>query len=90
MPEISERTRKHTCHAEGCAKRVPPRFLMCAPHWYMVPNELQAEVYRHYRPGQEIDKQPSPEYLQAARAVIEAVATAAPIRHSSFVIRNSP
>lgn len=58
----------HTCHADGCTQEVLPKLLMCANHWRMVPRELQREVLRYYRPGQEKDKQPSPEYLVAARA----------------------
>jgi hypothetical protein len=66
----------HTCHAEGCLKEIPPRLLMCGHHWAMVPRPLRNEVWATYRPGQEIDKRPSPEYLQAADAAIQAVATA--------------
>lgn len=68
-------TPKHSCHARGCSKSVPPRMLMCGFHWRIVPAKLQADVWRTYRRGQEIDKSPSREYLDAARAAIEAVAT---------------
>lgn len=43
----------HHCHAEGCIVVVPPRLLMCARHWAMVPVDLQQAVYQTYRPGQE-------------------------------------
>lgn len=69
-------TPKHTCHAEGCTRVVPPRLLMCPRHWAMVPPALQAGVWRHYRTGQEIDKRPTREYLDAAHAAIAAVAVA--------------
>lgn len=70
-------TPKHTCHAEGCTRAVPPRLLMCARHWGMVPPALQGEVWRHYRPGQESDGKPiTREYADAARAAIRAVAVA--------------
>jgi hypothetical protein len=49
---------------------------MCGRHWRRVPRELQRAVWRHYKPGQEKTKQPSPEYLAAANAAIEAVAIA--------------
>jgi hypothetical protein len=48
--------------------------LMCSRHWRGVPSELQQAVWRHYRRGQEIDKRPTPEYLAAAKAAIDAVA----------------
>ena len=65
---------EHTCHARGCTKPVPPRMLMCYPHWRMVPKALQRAVWATYRPGQERTKDPSPEYLDAAGAAIDAVA----------------
>lgn len=68
---------EHVCHARDCTEPVPPRMLMCAKHWRMVPANLQAEVWRTYRAGQEIDKRPTREYLDAAQAAIEAVATKA-------------
>jgi len=40
----------------------------------MVPKPLQEEVWKHYRRGQEVDKDPSREYLVAARNAINAVA----------------
>lgn len=65
---------EHTCHATGCEKRVPPRMLMCGKHWRMVPKPQQDAVWATYRPGQERTKDPSREYLIAARAAINAVA----------------
>lgn len=53
---------------------VPPEMLMCRAHWWMVPTGLRAEVWRTYRAGQEITKDPSAEYLRAMRDAIEAVA----------------
>lgn len=64
----------HLCHAENCQAPVPPKMLMCRKHWWMVPAPLRREVWRCYRPGQEIDKRPSAEYLDVMRAAIEAVA----------------
>lgn len=65
----------HRCHAEACPVAVPPSMLMCRRHWRMVPKALQAEVWAHYVPGQEIRKDPTDTYLAAAQAAIEAVAT---------------
>jgi hypothetical protein len=64
---------EHTCHAMGCDRPVEPKYLMCPKHWAMVPANLQTQVQQLYRPGQEVDKQPSPGYLNAARAAIAAV-----------------
>jgi hypothetical protein len=64
----------HRCHADGCNTEVPPRLLFCGKHWRMTPPHLRRAVWAHYREGQEIDKCPSYEYLEAMRAAIEAVA----------------
>lgn len=64
----------HHCHAIGCETEVPPAMSMCKRHWFMVPKPLRKEVWRTYRKGQEITKDPSPEYLAAAKAAIRAVA----------------
>lgn len=50
--------------------------LMCRAHWWRVPRDIQNEVWRCYRKGQEIRKDPSPEYLAAMAAAIDAVAAA--------------
>ena len=63
----------HQCHAEGCDVEVPPRLLMCARHWRMVPRSVQRLVWRTYRPGQEIDKRPGSAYLAAQKEAINAV-----------------
>lgn len=66
---------EHKCHAKGCDVAVPPKRLFCLKHWRMTPRHLQLEVWRHYRPGQEIDKNPSPVYLDVMKRAIEAVST---------------
>lgn len=66
----------HRCHAIGCTKEVPPRTHMCKPHWDLVPRRTQRELWTHYRPGQERDKQPSAAYLRAAGACVRAVGEA--------------
>lgn len=66
--------RVHLCHAIGCETPVRPALLMCRRHWFMVPARLRAEVLATYRRGQCDDKNPSLDYLVAARAAINAVA----------------
>lgn len=63
----------HTCHAEGCDKKIPPALLMCKPHWALVPKVLQTRIWRHFRPGQENDKRPTREYVEALHACVVAV-----------------
>lgn len=63
----------HVCHATGCDTQVPPRMLMCRKHWFMVPREIQAQVWAKYVLGQEIRKDPTPEYLEAMIEAIRAV-----------------
>jgi len=66
----------HTCHAEGCAAHVKAAFFMCRRHWFMVPAELRNQIWLLYRPGQENDKRPSREYVEAMKQAIDAVARA--------------
>lgn len=64
----------HHCHADGCDTAVPPRMLMCKPHWRMVPSSLKDAVWAEYTPGQERRKDPTRDYLTAAQAAVDAVA----------------
>lgn len=47
---------------------------MCKRHWYMVPKHLRDAIWANYRPGQEVTKDPSSEYLEVAMQAIRAVA----------------
>jgi hypothetical protein len=40
----------------------------------MLPREMRAQIWAHYRPGQEVRKDPTPEYLEAANRAIAFVA----------------
>jgi hypothetical protein len=62
----------HDCVVPGCPVRLHARYLMCRPHWRMVPRGLQAGVYRHYRRGQTA-RTASDDYLAAAQAAVAAV-----------------
>ena len=70
---MSETAEPHHCHAIGCRTPIEPWRLMCRQHWAKVPPTLQTAVWASYRPGQEEDKRPSAEYLEAARLAIAAV-----------------
>ena len=55
----------HTCHWPKCKSSVLPKFWGCRRHWFMLPKEIRDGIWRHYRPGQEIDKRISAEYIYA-------------------------
>jgi len=69
-----DKTRGHRCHADGCNTDVPPAMFMCKRHWSMVPLRLRNMIWGLYEPGQEITKDASGLYIEAAREAIAAVA----------------
>ena len=58
-----------TCHWPGCERQIPPHYWACTEHWAALLKRLREHVARAYRPRQEIDKQPSREYIQTAQEV---------------------
>lgn len=64
----SSRPAKHFCHWPGCSAGVPARLWGCTRHWNRLPAPIRKAISRAYRPGQEITKTPSAEYVEAARA----------------------
>lgn len=62
-------TRPHACHWPGCPKQVNPAMWGCPDHWFSLPKVLRARIWEAYRPGQEVDMNPSQEYLDAANDV---------------------
>lgn len=64
----SKQTREHHCHWPGCQENVPPARWGCRKHWYMLPKTIRDRIWEAYRPGQEVDMQPSTDYLVIARA----------------------
>lgn len=60
---------KHHCHYPGCDKAVSPAMWGCKKHWFKLPMHLRNLIWRTYRPGQEISKNPSTEYIDAAKQV---------------------
>lgn len=59
----------HTCHWRGCRTPVPPKMWGCKAHWFTLPKLLRDRVWATYVPGQEIRKDPSPEYLDVVTQV---------------------
>lgn len=39
----------------------------CKPHWFALPKKIRDAVWREYRPGQELTKDPSLRYLAVQR-----------------------
>lgn len=59
----------HTCHWPGCEVEVPPSMWGCKEHWMRLPKFLRGQIWRTYRIGQEVRRDPSPEYIEAAAKV---------------------
>lgn len=68
----------HTCHWPGCGKLVPPAMWGCRDHWMALPYAIRHEIWRTYRPGQEVSKTPSEAYIAAARAAQDWIRDHAP------------
>lgn len=64
----------HQCHAHGCEAKVPERDLMCPRHWYELPKEVRAAIWREHRPGQEATKTPTLRYLAVQRFAVGLLA----------------
>jgi hypothetical protein len=64
----------HLCHAVDCEIPVPPRMLMCRTHWGALPAPAKRIIWHYYRPGQEVRKDPSREYMLAHRIAVLLVA----------------
>lgn len=62
-------TRRHACHWPGCERQVPPAMWGCREHWFKLPKPLRDQIWKEYRPGQEIDGRPSARYLATAQLV---------------------
>ena len=61
----------HACHWPGCQKNVQPAQWGCTPHWFKLPLALRQKVWTTFKPGQEVSKTPSREYVLVARQVQE-------------------
>lgn len=62
---------RHFCHWPGCEAECPPSHWGCPFHWYKLPISLKKAIRHTYRPGQEVDKRPSKEYIEVAAHVQE-------------------
>lgn len=59
---------KHICHWPTCESSVPPKMWGCRKHWFMLPKAIRDAIWLTYKPGQEITKTPSENYLKVAFA----------------------
>lgn len=80
----ARQTRKHHCHWPGCDKQVPPAMWGCRDHWYKLPADLRAKVWRTYQPGQEVNMTPSAAYIAVAREVQDWIKANAPSEPASL------
>jgi len=66
------------CPLDGCPRTVRAGQLMCGPHWYQVPRELQRDVYRTWRSWNRThDDDDWEAYMVAREAALEAAAAKA-------------
>ncbi len=66
---MKQPARGHHCHWPGCTKKMPASMWGCSRHWYMLPTYLRLLIWNTFKPGQEIAKNPSQDYLDAADQV---------------------
>lgn len=59
----------HICHWPNCIKEVPPAMWGCKEHWFKLQKYLRDKIWNSYIHGQEIRKDPSPEYVAVAKEV---------------------
>lgn len=62
-------TRPHTCHWPSCERQVPPAMWGCKEHWFKLPKPLRDQIWKEYRPGQEVNGTPSARYVVTAHLV---------------------
>ncbi len=74
LPTTPHQGVHHHCHWPGCTTHVKPALWGCKYHWFLLPEQLRNEIWRTYRPGQEITKRPSAEYIAVARRVQDWIA----------------
>jgi hypothetical protein len=65
---------QHTCHAHGCPRAVAPRLFACVEHWRALRKELRDAIWKEYRSGQEVDKNPSLRYLAVQQLAVAELA----------------
>lgn len=73
----------HRCHWPGCNVEVPPSLWGCKPHWKLLPQRIRSAILKAYRPGQEVTKDPSRDYIAAAAEARAWIKTWEPIVFSA-------
>lgn len=59
------------CPCPGCGLKIPSYMLGCRTHWFQLPYTLRRAITTHYRKGQEVRGDQTPEYMEALRQCIE-------------------
>ncbi len=62
---------RHTCHNPNCGRPLPAHLVSHRSAWFALPKTLRDAIWRHYRAGQEDDKRPTMEYINALDACIK-------------------
>lgn len=57
----------------------------CREHWYKLPKVLRDQIWKEYRPDQEIDKRPSARYIATAALVQGWIAGKVDIRKDGSI-----
>lgn len=79
---------RHTCHAAQCGNACPPRHLMCASCWRLVPAKIQARVYATFRSRGAVTDASAAPWWRAQADAVEANALARGVDASGEVARD--
>lgn len=61
----------HACHNPSCGRPLPAHLVAHLSAWKALPFALRDAIWTNYRAGQEDDKKPTREYLEALDACID-------------------
>lgn len=73
--KAQSQTRNHHCHWPGCTRQVPPALWGCKSHWFALPQGIRDAIWSTFKPGQEVTARPSREYVAAAQAAQDWIAS---------------
>ena len=65
--EVSTVSRYPCLWPEGCAASVKFKHWACGHHWHQLPPDLQARIYREFKPGQRVTRWATDGYKAAMK-----------------------